>query len=133
MLVFSEHTNEVRTLPLPADQAFFYKYPHQKRDNDAYCFRLRPEADGHRIETSYFIGVDWVGDKGQALFVQPKLNQGGFQTDFLRMLATALRHPDVAAHTKDLFVIRFDQPAIDIYPEHDLLTPLLAVQFFSIV
>ncbi len=133
LLLFTEHTNEVRVLPLPADQAFFYKYPHQKRDADAYCFRLRPEAGGHRIETSYFIGVDWVGDESHALFVQPKLNQGGFQTDFLRMLATALRHPDVAAHTKDLFVIRFDQPAIDIFPEHDLLTPLLAVQFLSIV
>ncbi|MBL7780834.1 MAG: hypothetical protein JNM22_06415 [Saprospiraceae bacterium] len=133
LLLLSEHTNEVHALPLPADQAFFYKYPHQKKDTDAYCFRLRPEAGGHRVETSYFIGVDWIGNERQAIFVQPKLNQGGFQTDFLRMLSTALRHPDVAEYTKDLFVIRFDQPAIDIYPEHDLLTPLLAVQFLSTV
>ena len=133
LLILPEHADELRSLPLPADQAYSYVYPFQKRQGEQVCFRISPTAGGHRIETSYYIGVDWIGYGSHAVYVQPKMNAGDYQTDYLQMLAIALRHPDVSAHTGDLFEIKYAQPSIEIGREQDLLTPLLAVQFLSVV
>lgn len=133
LIIIPEHTDEVRELSLPADQSFQYRYPFQKKSGENGCFRLTPAPGGHRIESSYFIGVDWLGYRQKAVYVQPKLNAGTFQTDYLGMLSTALKHPKVAGHTAGLFEIKFDQPSIEIGREQDLLTPLLAVQLLGVV
>ena len=49
------------------------------------------------------------------------------------MLFKALRHPEVAAHTNELYEIKFDENSIEIEQKQDLLTPLLVIHFLSIV
>lgn len=133
LLTISEHTKELQTLTLTKELAFGYFYSKKKRNEACLCFSIQPEESGHFIESSYFIGVDWIGPQQQAIYVEPKLNKNGPQTDYFKMLFSALKHPEVANYTTDLFEIKFDQPKIKITQEQDLLTPLLVVQFLSVV
>ena len=133
LIIVREHTKEPRALPLPKERSFDYYFTRNKRDEKCLCFRLAPHERGHHIESSYFIGVDWVGDQQQAIYIEPKLNKDADQTDYIKMLFSALKHPEVAKYTNDLFEIKFDQPAIQITQQQDLLTPLLVVQFLSVV
>lgn len=82
---------------------------------------------------SYFIGIEWLQENEKALYVEPKLNNESRQTNYLQMLFSALKHPDIAQHTNELFEIKFNQPYIEIEQQQDLLTPLLVVQFLRIV
>lgn len=92
------------------------------------------ESQKHYISNSYYIGVDWLVEKEHAIYVEPKLNrESNEQTDYLKMLFSALKHPEVAKHTNDLFEIKWDKPAIKIDQKQDLLTPLLVVQFLRLV
>lgn len=98
------------------------------------CFRVSGRPAGAHVELSYFVGVDWVHKGEHALYVEPKLDgTTGPRTDYLSMLLAALRHPDLLGCTRDLFVIDFESPTITIAQQQDLLTPLLVVQFLSVV
>lgn len=84
-------------------------------------------------QASYFIGVDWVLHGELALYVEPKLNKEAQETNYLKMLFDALKHPDVWAHTSNLFEIKFEDTPIEIRQEQDLLTPLLVVHFLGLM
>ncbi|MGO4822210.1 MULTISPECIES: 5-methylcytosine restriction system specificity protein McrC [unclassified Flavobacterium] len=102
------------------------------QNEKAVCFEIN--ARTRRIQTSYFIGVDWIIEKEKAIYVEPKLNKNATeQTDYLKMLFSALKHPEVAKHTEDLFEIKWDKTPIAITPEQDLLSPLLVVQYLRLV
>ena len=107
----------------------------KKRDDEeqAKCFRLYANELGINIELSYFIGVDWISEGTQAIYVEPKLNNDSDQVDYLQMLFSALKHPQVAHHTDQLFEIKFDKQFIEIEQQQDKLTPLLVVQFLTVV
>ena len=99
-----------------------------------YCFRLSGDPTGTQLKLSYFVGVDWLRVGEHALYVEPKLDGAdGPRTDYLGMLLSALRHPDLFDATRDLFVIDFDATPVTIAQQQDLLTPLLAVQFLHVV
>ncbi len=95
------------------------------------CFEIKNKS----LHTSYYIGVDWLDEKNQlAIYVEPKLNKNSIvQTNYLKILFSALKHPDVAQHADELFEIKFDAPYIKIKQKEDLLTPLLVVQFLKVV
>lgn len=99
---------------------------------DCFCVEFRLKDERKALLTSYYVGVDWIGE-GKAIYVEPKLNDVDTQTDYLKMLFSALSHPEVSQHTADLFEIKFDKPHIEIKQQQDILTPLLVVQFFKIV
>ena len=104
-------------------------YFKNKPDTDNVCVLV---TANRRIQTSYYVGVDWI-DKSKAIYVEPKLNNGTNQTDYLKMLFSALQHPDIADHTDNLFEIKWDAAPIIIEQKQDLLTPLLVVQYLKIV
>jgi 5-methylcytosine-specific restriction enzyme subunit McrC len=128
---FTEHHNfpngefiDEETLPvLPSPIYFCGK-------KEAVCVEIK---NNRTLHTNYYIGVDWLIKKEKAVYVEPKLNKEGHQTNYLEMLFDALRHPQVSEHTNELFEIKFDEPLIEIEQQQDLLTPLLVVQFLSIV
>ncbi len=91
------------------------------------------EYKDKKLCTSYFIGVDWVINEKLALYVEPKLNESTQQTNYLKMLFDALKHPEILGHTKDLFEIKFEEKTIEIDQKQDLLTPLLVVHFLGLV
>lgn len=83
--------------------------------------------------TGYFIGLQWLADTGKVLYVKPKLDKHSKQTHFLNMLGFCLQHPEVYLYTDELFQIDFSKKQISIEQEADLITPLIIVQFLSIV
>lgn len=83
--------------------------------------------------TGYFIGLQWLADTGKVLYVKPKLDKHSKQTHFLNMLGFCLQHPEVYLYTDELFRIDFSKKQISIEQESDLITPLIIVQFLSIV
>lgn len=83
--------------------------------------------------TGYFIGLQWLADTNRVLYVKPKLDKTSKQTHFLNMLGFCLQHPEVYLHTDNLFKIEFDKKQIEIDQEADLITPLIIVQFLSVV
>jgi 5-methylcytosine-specific restriction enzyme subunit McrC len=103
----------------------FNEQPHK------VCFKINEDRS---IETNYFVGVDWVENTNRTIYVQPKLNnKTNAQTDYLKMLFSALRHPEIANHTDGLFEIKWGAKQIEIEQSQDLLTPLLVVQYLKLV
>jgi 5-methylcytosine-specific restriction enzyme subunit McrC len=121
---------------LTFEQDYFHQFTRKYRNEKVDCFRIYSDATKkkHAISNSYFIGVDWIIEKEKAIYVEPKLNKNSTeQTDYIKMLFSALKHPEIAKHTDDLFEIKWDQTPIAITQEQDLLSPLLVVQYLQLV
>jgi 5-methylcytosine-specific restriction enzyme subunit McrC len=107
---------------------------HFQSDIDKCCLKVIKTNEKKTIELSYYVGIDWVNkEQNKAIYVQPKLNQNAEQTDYLKMLFGALKHNGVVDYTNQLFEIKWNLPEITIEQHQDLLTPLLIVQFLSLV
>jgi 5-methylcytosine-specific restriction enzyme subunit McrC len=122
------------TLPFETD--YFYQYTRKFKNEKVDCYRIYSDKDNkkHFIANSYFIGIDWIIENEKAIYVEPKLNNNSTQqTDYLKMLFSALKHSEVAKHTDDLFEIKWDKSPIEIEQHQDLLTPLLVVQYLRLV
>ncbi|WP_374172957.1 restriction endonuclease [Flavobacterium tructae] len=121
---------------LPFEKDFFYQYTRKLKNEKIDCYRIfsDKENETHAIANTYFIGVDWIIEDIKAIYIEPKLNQNSTeQTDYLKMLFSALKHPEVAKHTEDLYEIKWKDSPIEISQQQDLLTPLLVVQYLSLV
>ncbi|MBY0485670.1 MAG: McrC family protein [Flavobacteriaceae bacterium] len=121
---------------LPFEKDYFYQYTRKFKNEKVDCYRIYSDDlnNRHFIANSYFIGVDWIIENKKAIYVEPKLNNNSTQqTDYLKMLFSALKHQEVAKHTDDLFEIKWDKTPIEIEQHQDLLTPLLVVQYLRLV
>lgn len=127
-----EHYEGMVDVVLPSSDKETYQYNFSKNRGEQNCYTIQKKEDGHHCMLSYFVGVDWIVQKDAAIYVAPKLNKSYGQTDYLKMLFTALKHPDVLRHTNELFEIKFDEPYIEISLQRDLLTPLLITQLLKI-
>lgn len=130
---FREHHNFPDGEELSADidlsairEIIYFK---NKSNSDSVCVSI---SQDRKLQTNYFIGVDWIG-KASAIYVEPKLNNENTQTDYLKMLFSALQHPEIASYTDDLFEIKWNADPIIIEQKQDLLTPLLVVQYLKLV
>jgi len=128
-----EHFEGKVDIQLPFLNSEVYKYDFFKKKGDQNCFTIVKDQLGHHCKLSYFVGVDWIVENETALYVAPKLDNKYGQTDYLKMLFSALKHPDIAQHTEELFEVKFDSPFIELSQQQDLLTPLLVAQFLQIV
>ena len=104
-----------------------------KKREDCQCIYLCKKEERNYLKLSYFIGVDHIPNTNHTIYVEPKLNKDSNQTNYLEMLFSALKHPEVSEYTDELFEIKWDQPYIEIEQNQDHLTPLLVVQFLRIV
>lgn len=124
--------------------AIFFK---KKESQHCYLISLNKETNDAVINTTYFVGVDWVVENKLAIYVAPKLNTkrdivtdataseliSVKQTDYVRMLFDCLKHAEVSKVINELFEIKWDKPEISIEQKNDLLTPLLVIQFLVLV
>lgn len=121
---YNEVVSEIALPVIPAP-IFFYNNP------DAICFQIN--VSDRKIHTNYYVGTDWV-NSDLVVYVEPKLNdKSKSQTDYLSMLFSALKHPEIVKYTNELFEIKWDEKPIEITQQQDLLTPLLVVQFLRVV
>ncbi len=127
---FSEHHNYPNGEYIPEEQLAKVPVPiHFCNKKDAICVEIK---ENRTLHTGYYIGVDWI-DNDTVIYIEPKINSEVSQTNYLEMLFAALRHPEVADFTHDLFEIKWNSKEIEIPQQHDLLTPLLVVQFLLVV
>lgn len=132
LLSYHEHFSGKIESQLSFSDSDIYKYDFLKKRGQQNCFTITKNASDQHLQLSYFIGVDWIIEKDTALYVAPKLNTEGRQTDYLKMLFSALKHPEVTQYTDELFEIKFDSPCIEITQQQDLLTPLLIIHFLQL-
>lgn len=132
LLSYHEHFSGKIESQLSFSDSDIYKYDFLKKRGQQNCFTITKDASDQHLQLSYFIGVDWIIEKDTALYVAPKLNIEGRQTDYQKMLFSALKHPEVTQYTDELFEIKFDSPCIEITQQQDLLTPLLIIHFLQL-
>jgi 5-methylcytosine-specific restriction enzyme subunit McrC len=113
-----------------------FQKKHRNKDASLSCFSLektKEEPTKHQLTTGYFVGVDWIEKKKIALHVAPKFNKEGEEIDLVSMLFSCLKHPRISTEVKELFLVDWNEPSIEIEQKQDLLTPFLAVEFLSIL
>jgi len=110
-----------------------YNKSIQRGNDKAYCFNILHNEGEYRVETSYFVGVDWVVENKLAIYVKPKLDNETSEVNYVKMLFDALKEPENYQHLDQLCEINFDKPGIRIKQKQDLLTPLLLVQYLNIL
>ncbi|WOI21623.1 5-methylcytosine restriction system specificity protein McrC [Nonlabens ulvanivorans] len=108
-------------------------YEHSFLGGKNLCFSLQEKEQGYRAETSYYIGIDHIGDSGKVIHVQPKLDDEERKIDYYAVLEQALSGNLKPSETKGLFEIKFNQPLIPIDQEQDYLSPLLFAQFLNLL
>src|SRR5690606_1793244 len=123
--------------------------PFRRKKESGKCASFRLSDGKIEICFSYFVGADWVPgfQNKNSFFVEPKINtkpipitgeediavskENLIRIDIIKMLFSALSHPEVRGYTQELFEIKFDQPTIPLDRKLDLLSPLLIIQFLS--
>lgn len=127
-----EITKETGSLSRDRYEAWFPK-THRGKKANIRCFSLEKSENVFRLKTSYCIGVDWVEPEQTAIYIAPKLNDEAQKVDFIHMLFSSLKHPEVAKEVHELFTVKWDQPFITIEQDQDLLTPFLVAEFLGLL
>ena len=111
-----------------------FKKNHRGHDASLPVYTLRKiDEETHSLETGYFIGVDWIVKNKKALYVAPKLNVDAIEVDYIKMLFSSLKHPDVNKEISELYEIKWDEPHIEIEQKQDLLTPFLVAEYLALL
>lgn len=84
------------------------------------------------FQTGYFIGLTRIANHSKVLYITPKLDDEKTRVDYLSMLSSCIKHPEILKIANDLFHIDFDKPTIKIKQQDDLLTPLLVIYFLQL-
>lgn len=81
----------------------------QKGEGPSCCYKIIRSIDGTvEVETSYFVGIDWVIEKEVSIYVQPKSNTKEQEINYLQMLFDALKAPESFNHLDQLCEIYFE-------------------------
>jgi 5-methylcytosine-specific restriction enzyme subunit McrC len=99
---------------------------------DMLCFHVYKEHQDYFVDTNYFIGVDWLVPKRAAVYIEPKLNDTS-QINFLGMLLQSLETTENLEHLDGLFHVEYEKDWILIPEQKDLLSPILIVQFLTLM
>jgi len=115
-----------------------YEYHFPKKRDDQLCFSVWKEDDVYKIETGYFIGIDWIEKDIKHISVQPKVNfnkEGDIEreVDYLSMLFSCLKHSESANHISELIVVKWGDPQIEIEQKQDMLTPFIIMDFLNVI
>lgn len=116
-----------------------YNYDFSKPRGAISCYSIVKKNEQYHLNTSYCIGVDWLDDKS-AIYIAPKLNSKSaneeinlVEVDYIKMLFSSLKYLETSYEINDLFEIKWNKPEIEIKQAQDLLTPLLVIQYLSLV
>lgn len=133
-----------------------------KRFNDSsHCFLFDKKEQGFELKADYCIGLDWLGNTGRYLYVEPKINKKSvnifnriidsedeilgededsniiesdlLELDYLKMLLQVTNVPESNTEIKGLVQIDWEAKTIEIEQKEDKLTPFLVVQYLQLV
>lgn len=136
-MISSEHKTEELKVCANLSKEKYECYFPKKRD-DQPCFSVWKEDDIYKIRTGYFIGVDWIEKNHEHISIIPKLNldlEGNIikEVDYLKMLFSCLSYDETARLIKELIVVKWDDPQIEIDQNVDMLTPFIIIDFLNVV
>ncbi|MCR9289139.1 MAG: McrC family protein [Bacteroidetes bacterium] len=129
---FDSSLEDSAEVDLLSEVYYFHRFKRYKKQ-DYYSYKLEKRDHAYYLQTSYFVGLDWLEKEKCALYIAPKLNNNSPETDFIRMLFDCMRHPIVADKIKELYTIKWNETPIAITQQQDLLTPFLITEFLSIL
>jgi 5-methylcytosine-specific restriction enzyme subunit McrC len=87
-----------------------------------------------KIQSSYYIGLDQFSKLKLNVYVEPKLNNGTLQLDYISMLLEALKAPENFDHLDGLIETKLNEEWIEIKSDlKPILTPFLIAQFLAVV
>lgn len=115
---------------------FKKKFPFGKQDNYPSIYSLKKDENIISLESSYFIGIDWLVEEANIPFkVLPKLEnaQDNYRIDFLKMLTEALTEPDNITHLSGLIHIDTHAKPIVIQQKQDFVTPFILITFLNLL
>lgn len=112
---------------------FPFKFPGNT-DEDHFCLKLVAAEKMIQLQSSYFVGVQWLRENELFVHVYPKFDkEETVEVDYLKMLRQAFSTTESIKHLNQLTHIDFDQPSISIDQKDDLLTPLLVIQYMQLL
>lgn len=111
----------------------FHQITTRRKEKDEMCFHFEHVDDKIKFLTSYFVGVDWIVENEQAVYVQPKQNDELVEINYIKMLLDAIQEPVSLSHLEELVRIDFHRPAIQIKQTQDILTPFLIAQYLQLL
>lgn len=115
-------------------QNFTQYFKRSKNDNEL-CFDIQynEEEAAYRLNSSYIVGVNWIIKGKLPIYIKPKLNNAVTEVDYLSMLFEALKETENIEHLDNLYSIDFNAPLIQIEQQQDILSPLLILEFLTIL
>lgn len=112
----------------------FTKHITRKNEQESCLFvDFDNKKNKYHFQTSYYVGVDWIVENKQPVYIQPKLSNELLEVDYMGMLLEALQETENLKHLEDLVHIDFHKPYIPITQKQDLLSPFLIAQFLQIL
>lgn len=141
----------------------FDKIQSKRYNQSSYCFIYSKIESGFELKADYFVGLDWLGNTGRYLYVEPKLNattiqsfiqeidkereefltkpdgaiaiinDASFELDYLKMLLQVTSVAESNLEIKELLKIDWLAQPIEIEQKDDKLTPFLVIRFLQIV
>lgn len=136
-MVYTEHKiEELKDCSFLSKDKYEYSFPKER--GEQLCYSVWKEDEVYKIETGYFIGLDWIERNIKHINIQPKLNfsyngQNIREVDYLKMLFSCLKYSEVANMIGDLVVVKWDEPTIVIEQKDDVLTPFIIMDFLNVV
>jgi len=126
-------------------------------NTSSYRFLFEKKENTYEIKADYCIGIDWLGNTGKYIYVEPKINNINIQCfkqeldnednslsieksqflnkpyelDYLKMLLQVTSVTESNLEVKDLVQIDWDTQQIAIEQKDDKLTPFLIIRFLQ--
>lgn len=122
-------------------------------------YSVKEEAGFYSIKADYYVGLDWLGNTGRTVYVEPKMNiglteffndclksdenfseeystdydTGNVEVNYLDLLLQIMSLPKTVNASKDMIRIDWEAKYIRIDRKDDRLTPFLIVQFLLVL
>lgn len=126
-------------------------------NNSSYRFLFEKKENTFEIKADYCIGIDWLGNTGKYIYVEPKINNVNIQCfkqeldnednslsieksqflnkpyelDYLNMLLQVTSFTESNLEVQDLVQIDWEADQISIEQKDDKLTPFLVIRFLQ--
>ncbi|MFV8366827.1 5-methylcytosine restriction system specificity protein McrC [Flavobacterium sp. XS1P27] len=165
LLIYSSDADE---LPLENNETIIVDHPNfslfesvvsKPFNASSHCFLFQKRKFQFELKADYCIGLDWLGNTGRYVYVEPKLNSKtiqsfiqetdkeqeesfveaaeittrntSFELDYLKMLLQVTSVTESNLEIKDLVKIDWKAQPIEIAQKDDKLTPFLVVRFLQ--
>ena len=116
-------------------QQNFSQFFMRSKNSNELCFDIQynEKEAAYRLNSSYIVGVNWIVKGELPIYIKPKLNNDSSEVDYLSMLFEALKETENIDHLDNLYTIDFNAPLIQIEQQQDILSPLLILEFLTIL